>query len=49
MELILIRHGQPDYSEVTVRKYTGHGCELTELVTILARQWRRDWPEIISC
>ena len=31
MELILIRHGQPDYSEVEERKFIGHGRDLAKL------------------
>lgn len=34
MELILIRHGQPDYSEVTERKYIGHGRDLAKLTEL---------------
>ena len=45
MELILIRHGEPDYSEVTERKYIGHGrdlAKLTELGKAQAEQVSRD-------
>lgn len=45
MELILIRHGEPDYSEVTERKYIGHGrdlAKLTELGKAQAEKVSRD-------
>lgn len=41
MELILIRHGQPDYSEVTERKYIGHGRD-SELGKEQAERVSRD-------
>lgn len=37
MKVLLIRHGQPDYSEVTERGYIGHGRDLGPL-TALGKQ-----------
>lgn len=31
MELLLIRHGQPDYTEVSERGFVGHGRDLAKL------------------
>lgn len=31
MNLLLIRHGQPDYTEVTQRHFVGHGRDLAKL------------------
>ena len=31
MKLLLIRHGQPDYTEVTQRHFVGHGRDLAKL------------------
>ena len=54
MELVLIRHGQPDYSEVTERKYIGHGRDLAKLTELgkeqaekVSRDARLDGAEII--
>lgn len=30
-KLILIRHGEPDYTFVTDRKFKGHGIDLAQL------------------
>jgi broad specificity phosphatase PhoE len=31
MKILLIRHGEPDYTEVGIRKYMGHGLDLAHL------------------
>lgn len=41
MELILIRHGEPDYSEVTERHYIGHGRSLAKLTELGKEQAER--------
>ena len=31
MDLLLVRHGEPDYSDVDKRGYAGHGRDLAKL------------------
>ena len=38
MHLLLIRHGEPDYTVVTERKFKGHGRDLAQLTEKGIRQ-----------
>ena len=31
MDLLLVRHGEPDYSDIDERGYIGHGRDLAKL------------------
>ena len=40
-KLIFVRHGEPDYSKVSERKYIGHGRDLAELTPLWKEQARK--------
>ena len=40
-KVIFVRHGEPDYSKVSERKYIGHGRDLAELTSLGKEQARK--------
>lgn len=47
-KLIFVRHGEPDYSKVSERKYIGHGKDLADLTSLGKEQARKAARDILK-